>query len=289
MFIYLIFICTFCISLGQKLDVCYKEDGTCEDSQSVESSTFVDRDWTNEELELMKQPTFVDDWGYSHNWTDPKDGWTAKRRMWVMKNQRSMIQKLATIKTFTKAGYKVMDIPKALYSTILDNLDHTKMYAEVEENVYGSINSLTIINGSEMNANRTAMIPLLNLDSVRGMVHKHLQPVMEKWTKLRLHIEQVVVYGVRRYFKGASLLLHCDRAPSHVISAVLQIDQKVHSPWPFILINHSGKKKKIHLQPGEMLLYESCTIRHGRQFPLDGDYYDNLFVHLTPRNGQIYK
>lgn len=31
-----------------------------------------------------------------------------------------------------------------------------------------------------------------------------------------------------------------------------------------------------------MLLYESAKILHGRQFPLDGDFYDNLFVHFHP-------
>ena len=38
----------------------------------------------------------------------------------------------------------------------------------------------------------------------------------------------------------------------------------------------------IYLKPGEMLLYESAKVPHGRQFPLEGDYYDNLFVHFRP-------
>ena len=38
-----------------------------------------------------------------------------------------------------------------------------------------------------------------------------------------------------------------------------------------------------------MVLYESATVPHGRQFPLDGEYYDNLFVHFFPYNGKIYK
>jgi hypothetical protein len=33
------------------------------------------------------------------------------------------------------------------------------------------------------------------------------------------------IYGVRRYLNGASLGLHVDRAVTHVISAILQIDQ----------------------------------------------------------------
>ena len=54
------------------------------------------------------------------------------------------------------------------------------------------------------------------------------------------------------------------------------------------VIDHEGKKEKIILKPGEMLLYESATVPHGRQFPLDGDYFENLFIHFSPLDGNIY-
>ena len=62
-----------------------------------------------------------------------------------------------------------------------------------------------------------------------------------------------------------------------------QVDQRVDEEWPLTLISHGGLKKKLFLKPGEMLLYESAKIPHGRQFPLKGDYYDNIFVHFYPR------
>ena len=62
----------------------------------------------------------------------------------------------------------------------------------------------------------------------------------------------------------------------------LQIDQKVDEDWPLTLITHQGKKKKIIMKPGDMLLYESAKIPHGRQFPLNGEYFDNMFVHFKP-------
>ena len=61
---------------------------------------------------------------------------------------------------------------------------------------------------------------------------------------------------------------------------MIQIDQKVDKDWPLTLIDHEGGKKKVYLKPGEMLLYESAKMPHGRQFPLDGDFYDNLFAHF---------
>ena len=59
--------------------------------------------------------------------------------------------------------------------------------------------------------------------------------------------------------------------------------------WPLTVIDHQGRKKKIYLKPGQMLLYESATVPHGRQFPLNGDYFDNIFIHFTVEKKKIYK
>ena len=59
---------------------------------------------------------------------------------------------------------------------------------------------------------------------------------------------------------------------------LFQIDQKVDEEWPLTLIDHNKKRAKVYLKPGEMLLYESAKMPHGRQFPFNGDYFDNLFI-----------
>ena len=58
--------------------------------------------------------------------------------------------------------------------------------------------------------------------------------------------------------------------------------------WPLTVIDHEGNNDKIVLKPGEMLFYESATIPHGRQFPLKGDYFENLFVHFRPLEKDIF-
>jgi prolyl 4-hydroxylase len=58
--------------------------------------------------------------------------------------------------------------------------------------------------------------------------------------------------------------------------------QNVDEPWPLTLIDLTGKKQKIFLNPGEMVLYESAKVPHGRQSPFNGTFYDNLFVHFYP-------
>ena len=68
-----------------------------------------------------------------------------------------------------------------------------------------------------------------------------------------------------------------------------QIDQKVDREWPLTFIDHKKKKIKIYLKPGEMLLYESAKNWHGRQFPLEGDFFDNVFIHFTPNEDRFEK
>ena len=46
------------------------------------------------------------------------------------------------------------------------------------------------------------------------------------------------------------------------------------------LKDNEDQKKKIILKPGEMLLYESAKVPHGRQFPLEGEYYENVLVRV---------
>ena len=52
--------------------------------------------------------------------------------------------------------------------------------------------------------------------------------------------------------------------------------------WPLTFIDHQKKKRKIYLKSGEMLLYESAKNWHGRQFPFEGEFFDNVFVHFFP-------
>ena len=54
--------------------------------------------------------------------------------------------------------------------------------------------------------------------------------------------------------------------------------------WPLLVIDNQGNRRRINLDPGEMLLYESARMPHGRQIPFEGEFYDNLFVHFYIRD-----
>ena len=111
----------------------------------------------------------------------------------------------------------------------------------------------------------------------------------ERYVDSHLVLSQIIsgINLVKHLIDPADLVLdalvaryHVDRLPTHIISAILQIDQKVDEPWPLTIFDHQGNKQKVYLNPGEMLFYESAKLPHGRQFPLKGAYYDNAFIHF---------
>ena len=51
---------------------------------------------------------------------------------------------------------------------------------------------------------------------------EYVKPILEKWSGQELK-NPGLIYGVRRYLNGASMMLHVDKLPTHVISAILQV------------------------------------------------------------------
>ena len=121
----------------------------------------------------------------------------------------------------------------------------------------------------------------------KSILNEHLTPIVEDWTQISLRFLQL--YGIRRYTRGARLWAHVDDIPDYIVGAILQIDQKVDEDWPLHILDNLGTVHEIFLQPGEMLLYESAAVPHGRQYALNGDYFDNLMVHWTPKDQTQYK
>ena len=111
-----------------------------------------------------------------------------------------------------------------------------------------------------------------------------IQPIVETWSGQKLSTRNVALFGIRRYLRGSWMSLHVDKLPDRILSAILQIDQKVDEDWPLTIIDNQGNKQKLFLKPGEMLLYESAKVAHGRPFPLKGDFYENVFIHFQPLN-----
>merc|ERR1719203_895398 len=94
------------------------------------------------------------------------------------------------------------------------------------------------------------------------------------------------LYGIRLYTEGSVLSPHVDRLPL-VSSAIVNVAQDVDEDWPIELYGHDGKTYNVTIKPGDMLLYESHSVIHGRPFPLKGRYFANIFIHFEPTGRQL--
>ena len=101
------------------------------------------------------------------------------------------------------------------------------------------INCDKLIDGKLVNSNNTSLMDFMNPNVVTRTIEFQLQKIMEGWANVKLN-NNCITYGIRRYTRGAVLLQHVDRIPSHIISAILQIDQKVDEDWPLTLVDHKG-------------------------------------------------
>ena len=101
------------------------------------------------------------------------------------------------------------------------------------------INCDKLIDGKLVNSNNTSLMDFMNPNVVTRTIEFQLQKIMEGWANVKLN-NNCITYGIRRYTRGAVLLQHVDRIPSHIISAILQIDQKVDEDWPLTLVDNKG-------------------------------------------------
>ncbi|KAL7491120.1 hypothetical protein ACHAWT_000568 [Skeletonema menzelii] len=123
------------------------------------------------------------------------------------------------------------------------------------------------------------MHPLDN--KLRTVLWDEIEHKMHEWIPTASSFSKSSLYGVRVYREGHILAPHVDRDPL-ISSAIVNIDQEVTEPWPLEVIGHDGFAYNITISPGEVILYESHSIIHGRPFALKGRYYANVFVHFKP-------
>jgi hypothetical protein len=126
----------------------------------------------------------------------------------------------------------------------------------------------------------TFLVPLSA--RVKQLVEPVVQGLLEAWVGRPL--EHTASYGLRVYTNGSWLMSHVDRVQTHAVSAIVNVAQAVSRPWPLQIYSHAGAASRVELQPGDVLLYESAACVHGREEPLFGDFYTNVFFHFRPLN-----
>lgn len=85
-------------------------------------------------------------------------------------------------------------------------------------------------------------------------------------------VSDVIPYDVMRLMCACGIHVDVDRLPL-VSSCIIQVAQDVDEPWPIEVYDHNGKAWNVTMQPGDLTLYESHTVLHGRPFPMKGRFY----------------
>jgi len=111
---------------------------------------------------------------------------------------------------------------------------------------------------------------------------ERLKDVVQEWVG-ETEIEQTDLYGMRQYEAGARLLTHVDRITTHAVSLIVNVAQgNLTDPWTVEVYDHANRLHEVVMEPGTIVYYESAKALHGRNSPLAGGFYANLFTHYRP-------
>ena len=75
-----------------------------------------------------------------------------------------------------------------------------------------TMNCDKLVDGKLVNLNNTFIMDFMNQNVVRRTMEYQLQKIIEDWAKVKLN-KNFVMYGIRRYTRGAVLLQHVDKIP----------------------------------------------------------------------------
>ena len=177
----------------------------------------------------------------------------------------------------TPLGFTKIKCPDEIMGVIMDSYNILKD-KKLEEQFDGKGETILGI------GNTSDMINFEHIPNIRKHIHNLLKPLHEEWSNQEL--EPTMVYGIRSYNKGASLIEHVDREATHHISAIVMVDKDLggNPDWPLSIIDHNGREHKIYTEVGDIILYESATCKHARYDAFMGNYFRNFYVHYKLKN-----
>lgn len=180
------------------------------------------------------------------------------------------------VRPVTEAGFELRQLPHVTYAWL-------KLWY-IEQQLL--IESLEGGAGPCMNQHVAPTTITHLTPDYKNRLSGELQNVLEDWYGGPLDLTSI--YGVRKYNNGSVLRMHVDTVDTHVVSAIINVDQEVEVDWPLVILDHEGHEHSVIMKPGDMLLYESAKLLHGRPDTFVGSHYDNIFIHYKPTTGWDY-
>eukprot|EP00937_MAST-01D_sp_MAST-1D-sp2_P005428 g5428.t1 len=213
-------------------------------------------------------PTVDDEWTH-----DDMNTWLGNVN--INREQPNMVP------AFTKEGFVKRTMPDGLFERIDAWLSVNKDQSRHREGaVQGYINN--------RGKSPTYMIYLPS--DILASIQAAMMPIFHDWIGGARKLQHTSTYGVRQYTNGSVLHVHVDVVQTHAVSAILNVGQEgMQEPWALAIADHAGKVHEVTMEPGEMILYESAKLIHGRPVAMNGKGYYNVFVHSAPRKGYDYQ
>lgn len=179
------------------------------------------------------------------------------------------------VPNYTRDGFVLGRLPDDLFQHISDFFAAEKG-SQAEEHVPGGF----IFSKSNSKKRSSTLVDLS--DQLREQIHDVMKPLMESWSGKNL--EPTYVYGIRVYKDQARLKSHRDRLETHIISAIINVDQDVNVDWPLVIDDNYYRRHHVILKPGDIVLYEGARLTHGRPIAFDGKMFANIFCHFKPKD-----
>jgi len=124
--------------------------------------------------------------------------------------------------------------------------------------------------------------------NLRADLLKQMTELLTKWIGYKTTLQHVSTYGIREYTRGSMLGNHYDKKNTHVISAIIHLEDKSDTPWELYIEDHHFKPHQITMEYGDIIFYESTTCLHGRPTPFQGDFHRNMYIHFSPARWNNY-
>jgi prolyl 4-hydroxylase len=163
------------------------------------------------------------------------------------------------MRNYTRLGFQTIKAPEQMMKLLQEFWEQNKreqydekFYATAYHNMWDAspkmihIQNETLIGGGE---------------TLKNHVWDVAKDLLEEWTGQ--YLVPCSIWGIRVYSNGSILTPHVDRNPL-VSSAIINVAQDVEEPWLLEVWGHDGKPHNISMEPGDMVLYESHSIIHGR-------------------------
>lgn len=165
-----------------------------------------------------------------------------------------------SVQNYTEIGFKKIRAPEDLFALLKDFWEKNHHLAKTEQwgvgntytNNWKSESKMVSVEDSSLRGGG---------QSLKSRIWQEAERIISEWTGQEL--TPCSLYGIRVYHEDAVLATHVDRLPL-VSSAIINVAQDLDEPWPLEVYGHDGLAVNVTMEPGDMVLYESHSVLHGR-------------------------